>query len=119
MDQTHRFSEPQVPEELSSVVVTRIGDPTSVGDSIEVLNQDVIKLEPANFEITRISVPFSEGCLVYIKTTAPLRTRITSLVRQYEPTPMRLDPGTLHPRFTPKKQVSKSQFQSLILRKAN
>ena len=54
--------------------VVCITDPTAVGDSIEVLNMDVINLDPDRFEYKRVSVPLEECCLVYQWTTAALRT---------------------------------------------
>ena len=36
--------------------VLRITDPTAVGDSIEVLNMDVINLDPEGFEYKQVSV---------------------------------------------------------------
>lgn len=52
----------------------RITDPTAVGDSIEVLNMDVINLDPEGFEYKQISVPLDECCLIYQWTNTPLRT---------------------------------------------
>jgi len=54
--------------------VLRITDPTAVGDSIEVLNMDVINLDPEGFEYKQISVPLDECCLIYQWTNTPLRT---------------------------------------------
>jgi AraC family ethanolamine operon transcriptional activator len=56
------------------VSVLRITDPTAVGDWIEVLNMDVINLDPKGFEYKQVSVPLEECCLIYQWTNAPLRT---------------------------------------------
>ena len=53
----------------------RLTDPTAVQGSIEVLNQDVVNLDPIGFEVKRITVPFEEGCLIYSRSNAALRTR--------------------------------------------
>ncbi len=52
--------------------MVRITDPTAVGDSIEVLNMDVIILDSENFEYKKIIVPLEDCCLVYQWTTAAL-----------------------------------------------
>ena len=50
-------------------------DPTAVGESIEVLDQDVVNLDPEGFEGKRVAVPLAECCLLYQRTNAALRTR--------------------------------------------
>ncbi len=52
----------------------RLTDPTAVGDSIEVLNMDVINLNPEGFEYRHTSVPLNECCLIYQKTNTAMRT---------------------------------------------
>ena len=52
-----------------------ITDPAAVRDSIEVLNQDVVNLDPKKFEIKRITVPLAECCLIYTWCNSALRTR--------------------------------------------
>ena len=52
--------------------VVHITDPTAVGDSIEMLNMDVINLDPENFEYKQISVPLEDCFLVYQWSTAAL-----------------------------------------------
>ncbi len=54
--------------------VIHITDPTAVGDTLEVLDQDVINLGTKNFEAKRITVPFEECCLVYQWTNSRLRS---------------------------------------------
>ncbi len=63
-----------LPKELGKVSVVCITDPTAVGDLIEVLNMDVINLDPDRFEYQQVNVPLEECCLVYQWTTAALRT---------------------------------------------
>ena len=53
----------------------RMTDPTTARGSIEVLDQDVVNLDPEAFELKRVTVPFEEGCLIYQRTNAALRTR--------------------------------------------
>ena len=64
-----------LPVELREVSVVKITDPTTVGDSIEVLDQDVVNLDPKGFNVKRVTVPLDECCLVYQWTNAALRTR--------------------------------------------
>jgi len=52
-----------------------ITDPTAVGDSVEVLDQDIVSLGTADFEAKRVTVPLAECCLIYQRTSAALRTR--------------------------------------------
>ena len=52
----------------------RLTDPTAVGDSIEVLNMDVINLNPEGFEYKHTSVPLDECCLIYQRTNTAMRT---------------------------------------------
>ncbi len=52
--------------------VVHITDPTAVGDSIEMLNMDVINLGPEKFEYKQVSVPLEECFLVYQWSTAAL-----------------------------------------------
>ena len=63
-----------LPKGHRDVSVLRITDPTAVGDSIEVLNMDVINLDPQGFEYKQVSVPLEECCLIYQWTNTPLRT---------------------------------------------
>jgi AraC-like DNA-binding protein len=64
-----------LPKELREVSVNKITDPTTVRDSIEVLNQDIVNLDPEGFEVKRITVPFEECCLIYMRTSVALRSR--------------------------------------------
>ena len=64
----------QLPDQ-KAVSVVRITDPTAIGDTIDVLDQDVVSLATENFEIKRVTVPLEECCLIYQWTNARLRTR--------------------------------------------
>ena len=64
-----------LPKELREVSVVRLTDPTDVRSSIEVLNQDVVNLNPEGFEVKRVTVPLEECCLIYQWSNAALRTR--------------------------------------------
>ena len=55
--------------------VVRMTDPTAVRGSIEVLDQDVVNLDPNVFEVKRVTVPLQECCLIYSWSNAALRTR--------------------------------------------
>ncbi len=57
------------------MLVVHITDPTAVGDSIELVNLDVINLDPEHFEVKRVSVPLKECYLIYSCTNAALRAR--------------------------------------------
>jgi len=69
------FASRDLPEEFRSVQVASTTDPTAVGDSIEVLRYDMVSLDPAGFELKRISVPLEDCCLIYVSASAALRTR--------------------------------------------
>ncbi len=64
-----------LPKELREVSVERMTDPTAIRGSIEVLNQDVVNLDPEGFNVTRVIVPLEDCCLIYIRTNAALRSR--------------------------------------------
>ena len=53
----------------------RLTDPTAVRGSIEVLNQDVVNLDPKGFEVKRVTVPLVECCLIYTWTNSAVRSR--------------------------------------------
>ena len=61
----------------------RVTDPTVVGDSLEVLNMDVIDLDPGEFEYKEVTVPLEECCLIYQWTNTALRTR-TVVHKEFE-----------------------------------
>jgi AraC-like DNA-binding protein len=53
----------------------QLTDPTAVRGSIEVLNQDVVNLDPKGFEVKRVTVPLVECCLIYTWSNSAVRTR--------------------------------------------
>lgn len=53
----------------------RMTDPTTARGSIEVLDQDVVNLDPEAFEVRRVTVPLEECCLIYLRSNAALRSR--------------------------------------------
>jgi AraC family ethanolamine operon transcriptional activator len=75
MDSASRTQPRDLPKELRAVSVVQMTDPTAAGDSIEVLDQDVVNLDPEGFEVKRVTVPLAECCLLYQRTNAALRTR--------------------------------------------
>lgn len=72
-----------LPEELREVVVLQITDPTAAGDSIELVNFDVISLDAEQFSIKRVGVPLDDCYLLYSHTNANLRTR-TAVQENFE-----------------------------------
>lgn len=64
-----------LPKELREVSVVRMTDPTAVRGSIEILNQDVVNLEPSGFDFKRVTVPLTDCCLLYQACNAAVRTR--------------------------------------------
>ncbi len=75
MSSTPRSPPHDLPKELREVSVVHMTDPTTVRGSIEVLNQDVVNLDPEGFEVKRVTVPLEECCLIYMRTSAALRSR--------------------------------------------
>ena len=75
MNSTPRSPPRELPKELREVSVVQMTDPTTVRGSIEVLNQDVVNLDPEGFEVKRVTVPLEECCLIYMRTSAALRSR--------------------------------------------
>jgi AraC family ethanolamine operon transcriptional activator len=64
-----------IPKEFSVVSVVHVTDPTAVGESVEVIDQDIVNLGEQGFEAKRISVPLEVCCLLYQWTNARLRSR--------------------------------------------
>ena len=64
-----------LPKELREVSVVRLTDPVAVRGTIEILDQDVVNLDTQAFEVKRITVPCEECCLVYVWSSAALRSR--------------------------------------------
>ena len=60
---------------MRAVSVQKLTDPTAVRGAIEVLDQDIINLEPKGFEVKRVIVPLAECCLIYMRSKTALRSR--------------------------------------------
>ncbi len=75
MDSPTRTPLRDLPKELREVSVVRMTDPTAVLGSIEVLDQDVVSLDPMVFEVKRVTIPLAECCLIYTWSNSALRTR--------------------------------------------
>ena len=75
MDSPKRESPHDLPKELREVSIVKMTDPTAVRGSIEVLDQDVVNLDPKGFEVKRITVPLEKCCLIYSWSNSALRTR--------------------------------------------
>ena len=75
MDSSTRSPRGDLPKEIREVSVVHMTDPTAVRGSIEVLNQDVVNLDPRGFEVKRVTVPLVECCLIYTWSNSALRTR--------------------------------------------
>ncbi len=83
MNPSTEISRRDLPKEQREVSVVHITDPLAVGDSVEVLDQDVVSLSTKDFEIKRVTVPLEECCLMYQWTNARLRTR-TQVHKDFE-----------------------------------
>ena len=75
MDTRTRGPVHNLPLELREVSVVRMTDPTAVLGSIEVLDQDVVNLDPKGFEFKRVTVPLTDCCLIYQIGNAAVRSR--------------------------------------------
>lgn len=58
-----------------SVSVYEVTDPTSAGENIEVISQDVVQLEDKPLRVQRIVVRLGESIVVFHHTNLPVRTR--------------------------------------------
>jgi len=69
-------TEPELLAPLSAVTVTEISDPTSVGETIEELEQDVVKLSSSRLRGRRVLVRLGDCLVVFHSTNLPVRTRV-------------------------------------------
>ncbi len=67
--------QPNPPSGRSAVTVIEISDPTAVGQSIEVVEQDAIQLESKPLRVRRVTVRLDASVVVYHSTNLPIRTR--------------------------------------------
>lgn len=59
----------------SAVTVTEISDPTAVGETIEVIEQDAVQLESKPLRARRIVVRLGASVVMFQSTNLPIRTR--------------------------------------------
>ena len=69
---------PAAPSTPSAVTVVEIGDPTAVGEALEVIEQDAVQLKSSPLRIRRVVVRLGRRVLMFQSTNLPVRTR-TSL----------------------------------------
>lgn len=60
---------------MSAVTVFEISDPTAVGHSIEVIDQDAVQLESKPLRVRRIVVRLGASVVLFQSTNLPIRTR--------------------------------------------
>lgn len=71
-------TKPATPSMSAAVTVVEISDPTAVGETIQVLKQDVVQLKSGPLLARRIVLRLGRSILVFHSTNQPVRTR-TSL----------------------------------------
>jgi AraC-like DNA-binding protein len=70
-------TKPVRPNPSSAVTVFEISDPTAVGETIEVIEQDAVQLESKPLRVRRIVVRLGSSVLVFQSTNLSIRTRTT------------------------------------------
>lgn len=63
------------PDNRSAVTVVEISDPTAVGQSIEVIEQDVVQLESKPLRVRRVLVRLGASVVLFQSTNLSVRTR--------------------------------------------
>ncbi len=63
------------PNPTSAVTVVEISDPTVVGETIEVIEQDAVQLESRPLRVRRVGVRLGTSVLLFQSTNLPIRTR--------------------------------------------
>lgn len=66
---------PVPPSASSAVTVVEISDPTAVGETIEVIEQDAVQLESKPLRVRRVGVRLGTSVLLFQSTNLPIRTR--------------------------------------------
>jgi AraC family ethanolamine operon transcriptional activator len=66
---------PETPDTPPAVTVVEISDPTSVGQSIEVIEQDVVQLESKPLRVRRVVVRLGTALVLFHSTNLAVRTR--------------------------------------------
>jgi len=68
-------TKPVSPTPSSAVRVFEISDPTAIGQTIEVIEQDAVQLESRPLRVRRIVVRLGTSVLLFQSTNLPIRTR--------------------------------------------
>jgi len=68
-------TEPDTPGPAPAVTVVEISDPTAVGESIEVIKQDVVQLESKSLRVRRVVVRLGTALVLFHSTNLSVRTR--------------------------------------------
>ncbi len=63
------------PDSTAAVTVIEFSDPTAVGQSIQVIEQDVVQLESKPLRVRRVIVRLGASVVVFQSTNLPVRTR--------------------------------------------
>ncbi len=61
----------------SAATVVEISDPTAVGETIEVIEQDAVQLESRPLRVRRVGVRLGSSVVLFQSTNLPIRTRTT------------------------------------------
>jgi AraC family transcriptional regulator, ethanolamine operon transcriptional activator len=70
-------TKPVTPNHSSTVTVVEISDPTVVGETIEVIQQNAVQLESRPLRVRRVGVRLGTSVLLFQSTNLPIRTRTT------------------------------------------
>jgi AraC family ethanolamine operon transcriptional activator len=70
-----RSTNPVIPTPSSVVTVVEISDPTAVGETIEVIEQDAVQLESRPLRARQVVVHLGTNILTFQSTNLPIRTR--------------------------------------------
>jgi len=68
-------TKPVTPNPSSAVTVFEISDPTAIGQTIEVIEQDAVQLESRPLRARQVVVRLGTICLTFQSTNLPIRTR--------------------------------------------
>ncbi len=72
---TPQLDKPNTRRPLSAVTVVEITDPTAVGETIEVIAQDVVQLESKPLKVRRVIVRLGKSVVLFHSTNLPVRAR--------------------------------------------
>jgi len=67
--------EPVIPCPAPAVTIVEISDPTAIGQSIEVIQQDVVQLESKPLRVRRVMVRLGTALVLFHSTNLAVRTR--------------------------------------------